>query len=159
KTFTELVSNLSPERVDLSLDTPTQTVNLRCGATNSNIKGIAASEFPLVPQSNEPDLMVSGEALKAMIHQTVFASAKEDQRPILTGVYTQFDGEVMTMAAADGYRLAVRTTKIEQSFSKARDMVIPAKTLMEVERIIGDEDDQVQITLPGERDVVMFHMR
>jgi len=159
KTFAELVNNLSPERVDLTLDAATLSINLRCGATVSNIKGIAASEFPLVPQSNDPDLSVSGEALKSMIHQTVFASAKEDQRPILTGVYTLFDGDIMTMAAADGYRLAVRTTKIEQSFSSMREMVIPAKTLMEVERIISDDDDQVGITLPGERDVIMFHTR
>ena len=43
KTFAELVNNLSPERVDLILDTATQTVNVRCGTTNSNIKGIAAT--------------------------------------------------------------------------------------------------------------------
>ncbi len=160
KTFSELVSNLSPERVDLMLDPATQTVNVRCGATNSNVKGISSSEFPMVPQGGESAFRVPGRILKDMINQTVFAAAKEDNRPILTGIYTQLDGDVMTMEAADGYRLAVRTARLDgSSFDKPRDLVIPARSLAEVARIISDEDEEVGITLPGERDVVIFHMK
>lgn len=159
KTLTDLVNNLSPERVDLSLDTSTLTVNVKCGATISNIKGIDAGEFPLVPQGGDADITLPGKTLKEMINQTVFAAAKEDNRPILTGVLTQLDGNVMTMASADGYRLAVRTTEIEQTFSKRVDLVIPAKALTEVGRIISDEDDVVTITLPKDRDIVLFHMK
>jgi DNA polymerase III subunit beta len=159
KTLGDLVNNLSPERVDLTLDTATQTVNIRCGATNSNIKGIDASEFPLVPQGGDADIVISGKVLKDMIAQSVFAAAKEDNRPILTGVKTQFDGNVMTMIAADGYRLAVRTTEIDQHFPKPVEIVIPARALGEVGRVIGDEDDEVSITLPKDRDIVLFHMK
>ena len=45
-TLADLVSNLSPERVDMTLDTATQTMNVRCGTTVSNIKGIDSGEFP-----------------------------------------------------------------------------------------------------------------
>ncbi len=159
KTFADLVSNLSPERVDLTLDKATQTVNVRCGATVSNIKGIDASEFPLIPQGGDMDFSVPGKVLKEMIKQTVFAAAKDDARPILTGVYTQLDGNVLTMAAADGYRLAVRTAEIERTFTKAVEMVIPAKSLAEIERIISDEDDEVYVTLPDNRNIVMFHLK
>jgi DNA polymerase-3 subunit beta len=159
RTFADLVSNLSPERVDLTLNPSTHTINVRCGATNSNIKGIDATEFPLIPQGGAGDLAVPGKALREMINQTVFAAAKEDNRPILTGIYTQLDGNVMTMAAADGYRLAVRTTEIERTFTTPVEMVIPARALAEVARIISDEDDEVLMTLPGERDIVMFHMK
>jgi DNA polymerase III subunit beta len=159
RTLGDLISNLSPERVDLALDKATQTMNVRCGATVSNIKGIDASEFPLIPEDGQGDVVVSGQVLKEMISQTVFAAAKEDNRPILTGVYTEFNGNMMTMAAADGYRLSVRTTEIEQSFDKKVFLVIPARTLAEVARIISDEDEEVSITLPGERDLVLFHMK
>ncbi len=159
KTFADLVNNLSPERVDLSLDKNTLTMNVRCGSTVSNIKGIDASEFPLIPQGGDADIAVPGKILKEMINQSVFAAAREDNRPILTGVFTQFDGNVMTMAAADGYRLAVRTTEIERQFPKPADMVIPARSLAEVARIISDDDSEVLISLPKDRDIVMFHMK
>ncbi len=159
KTLADLVNNLSPERVDLTLDTATLTVNVRCGATVSNVKGIDATEFPVIPSGGEADITISGKTLKEMINQTVFAAAKEDNRPILTGVLMQLDGNVMTMASADGYRLAVRTTDIEQTFAKRIDIVIPAKALTEVGRVIGDDDDVVTITLPKERDIVLFHMK
>lgn len=159
KTLADLVNNLSPERVDLSLDPATLTVNVRCGATVSNVKGIDAAEFPVIPSGGDADITISGKTFKDMINQTVFAAAKEDNRPILTGVLMQLDGNVMTMASADGYRLAVRTTDIEQTFAKRLDIVIPAKALTEVGRIIGDDDDVVTITLPKERDIVLFHMK
>ena len=127
KTFTELVSNLSPERVDLILDPATQTVNVRCGMTNSNIKGISAGEFPPVPEPSEPDVVLPAKLIHDMINQTVFAAAKEDNRPILTGLYTHFEDNVMTMAAADGYRLAVRTAKLETNFSEPRTLVDPGE--------------------------------
>lgn len=158
KTLTELVNNLSPERVDLSLDVATQSVHVRCGTTTSNIKGIAASEFPPIPEGGEPDIVISGRVLKEMINQTVFATAKEDNRPILTGLYVQFDNDVMTVAAADGFRLAVRTARIDQRFPSPRDYVIPARAMSEVARIIVDEDKDVAISLPGERDMVLFYI-
>lgn len=159
KTFSELVNNLSNERVDLTMDPATQTVNVRCGTTNSNIKGIAASEFPMVPSDGEASLMIDARLLQDMINQTVFAAAKEDNRPILTGIFMRFDDNELTMASADGYRLAVRTTQLEQSTGDRLEIVVPARTLSEVGRIISEEDEAVGITLPDDRDVIMFHLK
>jgi len=158
KTLVELVNNLSQERVDLKLDVLTSTVHVKCGTTKSNIKGIDADEFPPITHGTDADVVIGGRVLREMINQTAFAAAKEDNRPILTGVYTELDGQVMTMAAADGYRLAVRTTEIEELFEEKRHFVIPARTLNEVARVITEEDEQVQITLPAERDIVTFHL-
>jgi DNA polymerase III subunit beta len=156
KTLTELVNNLSPERVDMTLDSATLTVNVRCGATNSNIRGIDAAEFPMVPQSEDPDLSVPTKTLKEMIRHTEFAAAKDESRPILTGIYTELEGNTLTMAAADGYRLAVRTAQIETTLENKLSMVIPARTLNEVARLLGDDQENVYISLPGDRDLVMF---
>ena len=79
KTFAELVNTLSPERVDLTLDAATHTVNLRCGTTSTNIKGIAATEFPQLPEADSINrIALPGALLKAMITETMFAAAKED---------------------------------------------------------------------------------
>ncbi len=156
KTFQEWVNNLAPDKVELSVDANTQSADLRCGMTKAVIKGISGSEFPPVPEEGVPDVVIQGKVFKEMINQTVFAAAKEESRPVLTGIYTQFDGDVMTMAAADGYRLAVRTARINENFSKPRDLIIPARALSEVARIIVDEEKEVGICLPGKRDLVMF---
>ncbi|MDX2163057.1 MAG: DNA polymerase III subunit beta [bacterium] len=156
KTFQELVNNLSPEKVDIVVDDATHSADVRCGMTKAIIKGIAGSEFPPVPESGDPDVVMQGRTLKEMIAQTVFASAKEESRPILTGILTRLEDDVITMAAADGYRLAVRTARLHERFDKMRDLVIPARALSEVARIIVDEEKEVGISLPGQREQVLF---
>ena len=155
RTFSELVSSLSPERVDMRLDAATHTVHLRCGVQTSNIRGIDADEFPPINHNDSADLQVQGESLREMINQTAFAAAREQNRPILTGVYLQLEGPTITMAAADGYRLAVRTAEIGASFDERQDMVVPARTMSEVARIIEDEQE-VGIALPAQRNSVTF---
>ncbi len=158
KTLADLVNNLSPERVDMVLDTATHTMQVRCGATNSNIKGIDADEFPPIAHGEQADVVIEGSVLRDMILQTAFAAAKEDNRPILTGVYTELDGERITMAAADGYRLAVRSGTLVEPVREPAKMVIPARTLNEIARIIDENDKEVAISLPDRRDIVTFHL-
>jgi len=153
RTFSELVSSLSRERVDLRLDAATHTVHLRCGVQTSNIRGIDSEEYPPVNHNESADLHIAGETMREMILQTAFAAAREQNRPILTGVYLQLDGQTMTMAAADGYRLAVRTTEISETFEAKQDMVVPARTMTEIARIIED-DQEIGIALPAQRNSV-----
>ena len=89
RTFSELVSSLSRERVDLRLDAATHTVHLRCGVQTSNIRGIDSDEYPPINHNESADLQIEGETLREMILQTAFAAAREQNRPILTGVYLQ----------------------------------------------------------------------
>jgi len=162
RTLQELVATLPPERVDMDLDVRTLTLRLRCGAKSANIKGMDASEYPLMPTfDNERAIAVNARVLKEMIDQVVFAAAKEDNRPILTGVLLRFEGDVLTMAAADGYRLAVRTTQLEFSVGdhQPEPLIVPSRTLNELARVISDEDDEVLIGLPDQRGQGMFSLK
>lgn len=160
RTFIDLVNQLSPERVDLNLDVRNQSLKVHCGATNSNIKGIDANEFPLIPQAgDDPGISISGPVLREMITQTVFAAAQDDNRPILTGVFTRITSDEMIMAAADGYRLSVRTTPLEIGATQPIELIIPARTLNELGRIISDEDEEVLISIPQGRNQVIFHLK
>ncbi len=160
RTFIDLVNNLSPERVDLELNVRTQTLHVHCGATNSNIKGIDASEFPAIPQAGDaPGIAIPGPALREMIAQTVFAAATDDNRPPLTGVYTRFDNDTLTMAAADSFRLSVRTTPLEVSFPQPTELLIPARNLAELGRIISDEDEEILVSIPTAYNQVIFHLK
>jgi len=160
RTFLELVNNLSPERLDLELNPRTQVLKLTCGGNTGNIKCVDAAEFPLIPESDSKrGVAIPADAFKEMVSHVDFAAAKEDNRPVLTGVLTIFEGDIVTMAAADGYRLAVRTLQLETAVAEDHQIIIPAKTLTEVARIINDEDDEVLISLPQGRNQVMFHLK
>ncbi|GIK65349.1 MAG: DNA polymerase III subunit beta [Chloroflexota bacterium] len=158
RTLYELVSNLSPERVDMELEVRTQTVNLRCGGTTTNIKGIDASEFPLIPEASADGVAVPAHEFREMIEQVAFAAAKDDNRPVLTGILARFENNVITLASADGYRLSVRKAYIENPVKQVVSVIIPAKALQEVARIISDEDELIYISMPEGRSQVMFHL-
>lgn len=160
RTFLDLVSNLSPERVDMELNPRNQVLKLRCGSNTGNIKCVDAAEFPLVPEADTTKgVAIPADAFKEMVSHVDIAAAKEDNRPVLTGILTRFEDDMVTMAAADGYRLAVRTTYLETPVSEPHKIIIPAKTLTEVARIVSDEDDEVLISLPEGRNQVMFHLK
>ncbi|NDJ85189.1 MAG: DNA polymerase III subunit beta [Chloroflexi bacterium] len=158
--FNDLVSNLSPERVDMEVDERSQTLNLRCGGTVTNIKGIDANEFPLVPEADaNMGVAVPAAEFRQMIRQVVFAAARDDNKPVLTGVKTKIEGHALTLSATDGYRLSERRTALEVGSPDALDIIIPARTLEELARVIDDSEEQVLISIPEGRSQVMFHLR
>jgi DNA polymerase-3 subunit beta len=156
--FNDLVNNLPQETVDLESSGETQTLHLECGRTEANMRGIDAQEFPLVP---EPDLLqslrVSAGAFKQMISQVVFAAATDETRPTLTGVSMQFDGKGVKLAATDAFRLSVRTAALESS-TEPKSIIVPSRSLAEVARVIGNEDEVLHITLPEGRNQIIFKL-
>ncbi|MCS6835614.1 MAG: DNA polymerase III subunit beta [Anaerolineae bacterium] len=159
KTFVDLINNLSSGSiVNMELDTSNNTMRISSGSTKANIKGIDADEYPPVTHGTQYDLEIDARLFQDMIVKTAFAVSKEESRPILTGVYTLIEGEKVTMAAADGFRLSVRTGRIEPGTSQKVELVIPARALNEVARVIDDKTKTIGITLPSKRDLVTFHL-
>lgn len=145
-TLQELVNNLSPERIDMMLDEATQTMNIRCGTTRTNIKGIAASEFPAVREMpDRAEYQLPGEVFKQAVAQTLPMVARDDNRPVLTGLYVEFKGSsegfgMITFAAADGYRLAQRQVMLDRDVPSAI-FIVPGQAMRAVAGMIEDEKD------------------
>ncbi len=156
--LTDLVSSLpSAERVDLELQ-GTDLLNIRCGRFATHVKGIDADEFPTIQTAGErPTTRVSQKVLKRALAETAFAAASDEARPILTGVLAKFEGSKLTLAAADNYRIAVRTIEVLDAV-EAASVVIPARALTELSRILSDTDDPVEIVLAQGRNQVLFHL-
>jgi DNA polymerase-3 subunit beta len=158
----EFVNSLPPERIDLKLDESTQTLNLRCARFESNIKGIDAQEFPIVPTAasgGEAMIKLEPSSLRTIIDQVVFAAATDESRPILTGVLVQFNEDNLTMAAADGFRLSVKATSLKQNFGDMMEVIIPARALMELGRITGDQEQPVEVIITPARKQILFHLQ
>ena len=157
--FNDLVNALPQEQIDLQLNQETQTLHIACARTEANVKGIPAEEFPAVPE-NQTDQRVRIDAaeFKEMINQVVFAAAVDDARPTLTGINTHFQSSTIKMAATDGFRLSVREAKCENSMNAPQSVILPARALTELARIMGDGSEYVEITLTGSRGQVMFEL-
>jgi DNA polymerase-3 subunit beta len=160
RTFADLVSTLSDNQVEMSLTVRTQTLNLRCGASNTDIKCIDAQEFPPMPVVDlTQGLELNIVDFKEMIHQVVFAASSDDARPVLTGVLVKLQGDLITMAAADGFRLSVRRAQLSSPASRPVSAIIPARALSELARVAGDGDQSVKMVLPPGRGQVVFRLR
>ena len=94
-------------------------------------------------------------ACKRALGEVTFAAASDETRPILTGVLTQFSGETLTLAAADNYRIAVKTLEMLQSVEET-SVVIPARSYIELMRVLGDTDEPVDIILAQAKSQVIF---
>jgi DNA polymerase-3 subunit beta len=157
--MTDLVASLPNQRIDLVLSAKDRTLKVTCGGSKSSIKGIEADEFPVVAAIGEaPTTSVPSRALREALGEVVFAAAADESRPILTGVLTRLTGEVMTLAAADNYRIAVRTLGLASPVGAELAIVVPARSYAELMRILPDSDDAIEMTVTPNRSQVLFHV-
>ena len=158
KLLTDYVNALQGgERVDLEL-TAGQTLHLRAGRYESHIKGIDADEFPAIQTAGDrPTTRIAQNVLRQALEETAFAAASDEARPILTGVLARFEGDTLTLAAADNYRIAVKTIPILDPVPET-SVVIPARALNELVRILADIDQPIEIVLAQARNQILFHL-
>lgn len=160
RTFVDLVNTLPNDTVDMELTVRTQSLNVRCGPFNNDIKCIDAQEFPPLPPSDLNDgLSLNVDDLREMIRQVTFAASTDDARPVLTGVLIEVDGSEMTLAAADGFRLSVRSAQLSSPSAGPIQAIIPARTLSELGRVIHDGEETVEMILPPNRGQVIFRAK
>ncbi|MET0772343.1 MAG: DNA polymerase III subunit beta [Candidatus Limnocylindrales bacterium] len=155
--LTDVVGGLpAGERVDLEVEGT--TLSVRAGRFQTHLRGIDADEFPVIPAAGDrPTTRVSQKVLRKALSEVTFAAASDEARPILTGVLTRFAGERLTLAAADNYRIAVKSIDV---LSPVEDvsLVIPARSYVELMRVLADTDDPVDIMLAPARSQVIFHV-
>ncbi|HEU5324405.1 MAG TPA: DNA polymerase III subunit beta [Candidatus Limnocylindria bacterium] len=157
--LTDLVASLPNQRIDLVLSPKDRTLKLTCGSNRSSIKGIEADEFPVVAAIGEsPATSVDARVLREALGEVVFAAATDESRPILTGVLTRLSGDTMTLAAADNYRIAVRTVKLDRPVSPDVTIVVPGRSYAELMRIMPDAEQPIEITVTPNKSQVLFHV-
>lgn len=158
--FTELVSTLSDKQVDMALNVRTQTLNVHCGASNTDLKCIDSQEFPPIPVPDlDNGIQINVIDLKEMIQQVAFAASTDEARPILTGVLFAVNDNKITMSAADGFRLSIRRAELSSPVPRPISAVIPARALTELARISADNEKTITMVLPSGRGQVIFHTK
>jgi len=158
--LTDFVNSLPNEQIDMTLSPRTRTMELKCARFEARINGVEAEEFPPIPSIEEGvSTTIKPDDLHAAIAQVVFAAATEETRPVLTGIHCQFYGDTLTLAAADGFRLAVHKAPLAQPVAELTEVIVPARTLNELQRFIGDQEDPVQVTINPNKSQVLFRLK
>ncbi|MFC1965662.1 DNA polymerase III subunit beta [Chloroflexota bacterium] len=158
--ITEFVNSLPNDNIDISLSPRTKTLELKCARYEARISGVDAKDFPPIPKVDEGiTTKVEVEALRHGISQVVFAAASEESRPVLTGVDAQFDGDLLTLAAADGFRLAVYKLPLTTPVSEKTEVIIPARSLAELHRLISDGEEVVDITVNPNKSQALIRLK
>ena len=157
--FTELVGTLPQDTIDLSSNEENQESLFTCGRITSKINGGDYKEYPPIPTIEEGTVIsISSNELKNAINHVVFAAATEESRPVLTGVKIEISNDSITFAAADGFRLAVYTTNLSAPVEQDTDFIIPAKSLIEINRLIPVNDEQIQFTVTTSKNQALFRL-
>ena len=156
--LTEFVNSLPSEKIDLAL--ADHTLELKCARFEARISGINAEDFPPIPKiSGGMTYQIEPDALRLAINQVVFATASEDTRPVLTGVCAEFEDDTLTLAAADGFRLAVHKAPLIGPAKEKAEIIIPGRSLSELNRLLADQREPIEIAVSQNKSQVLFRMK
>lgn len=113
-------------------------VSLTCGSAEFTLVALPIQDYPALPEPPEPGGTVDGGVLAGAAAQVVPSASRDDTLPMLTGVCLDIDGPVMTLAATDRYRMAVRQVHWDPAVPGMRaSALVPARTLADVARTMA----------------------
>jgi DNA polymerase-3 subunit beta len=148
KLFYDFVNLLPNEPVDIDLHDDGLFVS--CASAKTTLKGMDASEFPLVPPVQAKEVYeIPVTDLAKGLGRTLFATATNESRPELTGLllsihHPNAGAGTLTLAATDSYRLAECVIGIKTQYNEPREVIVPSRTLSELSRILSVFKDDVE---------------
>jgi DNA polymerase-3 subunit beta len=142
--FRELAAN----DIEIEVDDKDQAA-IRAGASFFRIIGLSEDEFPPLPKfEGGKTYTIEQRIFRDMLRNTSYAASKDENRYLLNGVLLSFKAGKLTVVATDGRRMALMEQEIEFPKDAEADLVIPAKTVDELGRTLG-EKGEVRITATG----------
>lgn len=151
KVISDYVSLLPNKKISIELKE--SEIKVECENFKTKIKGQSTEEYPLIPKIEKESCykVVVGEFKKAL-NKVIFSVSNNETRLELSGVFFNFENEKLILAATDSYRLSERSVKVKpvNKENTSKNVIIPAKTLQEVVRILSslredNEEDELEI--------------
>ncbi len=146
--FSEIVKELPSEAsIHISLKKG-QSVNIEAGKSYFRLMGLSREDFPQLPEvpsgaKSGDSVKIPQKKMKSMIQLTSFAMSHDETRYILNGILFSFKDKSLKLVATDGRRLAIIQKDMPELGSLKKDVIIPMKTIQELNRNLGEEGDVV----------------
>lgn len=149
--FSEIVRQLDGPTVTIELTD--EDAHIEAGRFATTLRTLSAPEFPRLPETTDSGVRVAAGAFAEALRQVVSAASKDDARPILTGVLLTASSGGLRLVATDSYRLALRDLEGVSMLAEGQKVLVAAKGLAEVQRLLTSADGEIDVVL-GEREVV-----
>lgn len=139
--FFDIVKELPEGEVEISV-TKNNTVSIKAGKSHFKIMGLGKEDYPKLPEFSVSNAMEMDQTtLKESLALTSFAISHDETRYVLNGVLISFRGETAQFVATDGRRLAFYKKILKRKAEKNIDMIVPAKTIHELSKLLEWEGD------------------
>ena len=135
KLLADIVRSLEPGAVTIESDS--DKVEIGAARSHFGLRTYPVEDFPSLPEPPAPATFIPASALAEALRQVVRAASNDDARPLLTGVLIAAEGSGVRLVATDSYRLALRDMTGATRWPKARQILVPARALMELQRLSG----------------------
>ena len=144
KIFSEIVRRL-PDN-DISIETDgTDSVKIQCEKINFTIPGKNADEFTFLPEVERLNCVTLSQfTLKEIIRQTIFSISDNENNKMMAGELLEINGNNLRIVSLDGHRISIRKIVLKDSYDSIK-VVVPGKTLNEVNKILLDSFEPVKI--------------
>ncbi|HJW55093.1 MAG TPA: DNA polymerase III subunit beta [Burkholderiaceae bacterium] len=146
-----------PDSSDVSLSLANKRMTVQSGKSRFALQTLAAEDFPTVAQAEHYNATVTlpQKKLKHLFNMVHFSMAQQDIRYYLNGLLLVVDGRNVIAVATDGHRLAFCQIETEQEFPR-QEVIIPRKTILELQRLLDDTDDPVQLDIANNQVKLSF---
>jgi DNA polymerase-3 subunit beta len=143
----EILRSLS-DNSEVSLVLEDKRLQVRSGKSRFSLQTLPANDFPrmTISEGDTKQFSISQKAFRQLIAKTQYSMAAQDVRYYLNGLLLLVEGKELRAVATDGHRLAFASVEIEADLPR-QEMILPRKTVLELNRLLVDTDDALNITL------------
>jgi DNA polymerase III subunit beta len=145
----DILRTLPADQV-VTLSSAQNKLTLQGGKSRFTLQSLPADDFPLVNEAVDfgPAFSVPQKTLKNLINQVHFSMAVHDIRYYLNGILFVAEGKTLTLVATDGHRLALAQSQVDVESPK-QEVILPRKTVLELQRLLKDEDTAIEMRFAG----------
>ena len=141
KYFLDMIRKMPADVIDFEIE---DNLKIKISTTNNQyrLNCYNPMDYPNINMEKGSDaIKIKANVLREIINQTSYALSTQEVRPLLTGINLKINGDILECIATDSYRLSKKNIKLDSPVEKLVNIVIPGRSITELEKIISDDED------------------
>jgi DNA polymerase-3 subunit beta len=142
------ICRLLPDKSTVKVEARQDRFAITCGSSRFNLSTLPAENYPEFDAGiPEVEFAVPAKHLRRALEKTMFAMAQQDVRYYLNGLLLDLGGRTLRSVASDGHRLSFFEETLEEESDGSRQIIVPRKGILELNRLLGDDIESVTVQI------------